>query len=392
MRTPRSFLAVALVAFAGEPRAPGLGGEGEGALDDLQRRAVQHYAELAHRSYARSAELAHDLHAAIEAFLADPTAEGLLAARGKWLSGRTVYGMTEVLRFYGGPIDDPERGVETLVNAWPLDEAYIDAVEGAPGAGIINDPAGYPYLDRAVLTMLNERSGEANISIGWHAIEFLLWGQDTRADGPGARSHEDYVVGMGRNADRRAEYLRICAGLLVEHLELVRDAWAPGADNYRAAFLAVPPRESLRRILAGMAILSGFEMSGERLAVAYETRDQEEEHSCFSDNTHVDFVANQLGIIAVYRGDALGLAGTGVRELARAADPELARALDQELDASLAALRALPVPFDQALQGADDAPGRKAVLAALLALERQSETLATLALVLGFEIAIEPGG
>jgi len=390
MRAPPWFLAAALFALAGEPRALGLGDDR--ALDDLQRQAAQHYAEYAHRSYARSAELARQLQAAIDAFLAEPTAEGLAAARAAWLEGRAVYGMTEVLRFYGGPIDDPERGVETLVNAWPLDEAYIDAVAGAPDAGIVNDPARYPYLDRAVLTMLNERAGEANISIGWHAIEFLLWGQDTRADGPGARSHEDYVAGQGRNAARRGEYLRICAGLLVEHLELVRDAWAPGADNYRAAFLATPPRDSLRRVLAGMAILSGFEMAGERLAVAYETRDQGEEHSCFSDSTHVDFVADQLGILAVYRGDGLGLSGTGVRELARAADPELARELDLQLDASLAALRAMPVPFDQALQGADDAPGRQAVHAALLALERQSETLAALALVLGYEIALEPGG
>jgi putative iron-regulated protein len=393
MRAAQALLLAASLCAAAPRAGAGDGdGDGRGGPDDLRQRVVERYAELAHGSYVRCAELASSLQEAIERFLAAPAPETLQAARAAWLAGRAVYGQTEVLRFYSGPIDDPAQGVETYLNAWPLDEAYIDAVAGNPGAGIINDPQGFPQLDQTLLTILNERSGEANVSIGWHAIEFLLWGQDLSAAGPGARSHEDYVEGKGRNAARRAEYLRLCAGLLVEHLELVRDAWAPGKANYRAAFVAAPPEQGLRKILSGMAVLSGFEMSGERLAVPYETRDQEEEHSCFSDNTHADLIANQLGIAAVYRGAASGQAGPGVRDVARLADPALAEELDRELDASLAALRAVPAPFDQALQGADDAPGRKAVLAALVALERQAETLATLALVLGFEIALQPGG
>ena len=50
-----------------------------------------------------------------------------------------VYSPTEVFRFYGGPIDD-DNGPEGLLNAWPLDEVFIDYVLGNPDAGIINDP------------------------------------------------------------------------------------------------------------------------------------------------------------------------------------------------------------------------------------------------------------
>ena len=125
------------------------------------------------------------MDAAIDAFVAEPTDENLAAAKEAWLAARDEYGPTEAFRFYGGPIDDEETGVEGLVNAWPLDEAYIDYVDGDPEAGIVNNPEDYPEITADVLVEANEQGGEANVSTGWHAIEFLLWGQDLSADGPG---------------------------------------------------------------------------------------------------------------------------------------------------------------------------------------------------------------
>ncbi len=361
---------------------------------------MRDYAQHVHELYAQCGAHARTLLARIEAFLAEPTAASLESARQTWLAARDVYGLSEALRFYGGPIDDPQHGVETLLNAWPIDEAYIDGVAGRPEAGIIQDPAQFPHLDHTLLALLNERGGEANVSIGWHAIEFLLWGQDLDEHGPGTRPHTDYVAGADAHAARRALYLRVCAELLVQHLAQLEAAWAPAADNYRSAFELAPARQSLRKLLAGIAILSGFEMAGERLAVACETRDQEDEHSCFSDNTRADFIANQLGILAIWRGAASAADESavqrgpriGLRALAEAREAALAAALDLQLEQSLAALRAIPAPFDRSVRAPDGDPAREAVLAALLALERQSESLATLALALGFEIALQPGG
>ena len=149
--------------------------------------AVEHYAAGVHAAYAASLASATELDEAIDAFVADPTDDTLAAAKDAWLAARDDYGLTEAFRFYGGPIDNEEDGPEGLINAWPLDEAYIDYVEGDPAAGIINDPDAYPTIDAELVTSLNEQGGEANISTGWHAIEFLLWGQDLSADGPGAR-------------------------------------------------------------------------------------------------------------------------------------------------------------------------------------------------------------
>ena len=182
---------------------------------------------------------------------------------------RDDYGPTEVYRFYDGPIDNEEDGVEVLVNAWPLDEAYIDYVVGSPNAGIINSPADFPSIDADLIVSLNEEGGEENVSTGWHAIEFLLWGQDTSEDGPGVRPLEDYTTNA--NASRRAAYLATVSDLLLGHLRVMVDAWAPsGSGNYRERFLALAPDDALVRIITGVGELSRGELAGERLTVAYE--------------------------------------------------------------------------------------------------------------------------
>ena len=218
--------------------ALGLVACGSGASDDMRAEVVENYADLVHESYQISLDSATTMDEAIDAFVADPNAETLAAAQDAWLTARDDYGPTEAFRFYGGPIDDEENGVEGLLNAWPLDEAYIDYVDGSPDAGVINLPDEYPTIDADLLVSLNEQGGEANISTGWHAIEFLLWGQDLSTDGAGTRPVEDYTTGT--NADRRAAYLTVASDLLLTHLGQMVDAWAPEGDNYRVEFLALP--------------------------------------------------------------------------------------------------------------------------------------------------------
>jgi putative iron-regulated protein len=222
---------------------------------DLAVDVVAHYADGVHAAYAASLESATVLDGAIDAFLDDPTGETLAAARDAWLLARDDYGVTEAFRFYGGPIDD-EDGPEGLLNAWPMDEAYVDYVEGDPQAGIVNDPETYPTIDADLLVSLNEEGGEANISTGWHAIEFLLWGQDLSVDGPGARPASDYTDAP--NADRRSTYLAAVSDLLLEHLGDLVAEWDPDAGaNFYEDFVEDPPEESLSEMFVGIGFLSG---------------------------------------------------------------------------------------------------------------------------------------
>ncbi|MCY1081568.1 imelysin family protein [Archangium lansingense] len=156
---------------------------------------VERYAALVNENYTDAVTKAKELQTAVNVFVADPTEAKLAAARNAWLASRPSYGQSEAFRFYGGPIDNEDTGPEGRINAWPLDEAYIDSVEGAPEAGIINATTEYPTLTEELLISLNERDGETNIATGYHAIEFLLWGQDRSTTGPGNRPASDFEDG-----------------------------------------------------------------------------------------------------------------------------------------------------------------------------------------------------
>jgi putative iron-regulated protein len=363
---------------------------------------AESYADLMYGAYDDAIAGARALEVAIDALLAEPSAATLEAARQAWVASRPAYLETEVSRFYDGPIDDPDTGREGAINAWPLDEAYVDYVRGGDGApmhvGIVNDPAILATIDADGLAMRNQDGSEENVSTGYHAIEFLLWGQDLRTDGAGDRAATDYLVGAAMNVERRRAYLSAAIELLIDDLEHTRDAWAPGVpDNYRASFVAeasASPREVLRRILVGMGSLSGAELSGERMNVAYMTKEQEDEHSCFSDTTTQDQLHDAIGIRNVYlaratRADGSDFEGASLADLVAARDPALDARMREQLDASVAAVAAIPAPFDQAILGSDTQPGRVAIRTAIDALRAQTRTTADIARLFDVQLNLE---
>lgn len=328
--------------------------EGTPTLPANAADAVSNYADIVYASYSDSLAAAQALDASIDDFLAAPSAQGLDAARDAWLASREPYLQTEVYRFYDGPIDNPDDGPEGLINAWPLDENYIDYVVDGEDAGIVNDPE--MTIDKASIMGANEGINEKSISTGYHAIEFLLWGQDLDPDGPGDRPYTDYVTdgtGTASNQERRGQYLAAVSDLLLDHLQMLVDAWDPASDdNYRAEFLALEPAEALGKLMSGMIILSGFETGGERLQAALLAKDQEEEHSCFSDNTHRDMVQDVQGVRNVWTGeytrtDGSEVSGTSLREVIAAGDADVAARISSRIDQSLELAGDLQRPFDQ---------------------------------------------
>jgi putative iron-regulated protein len=357
------------------------------------RAIAETYAELAYRAYTEAYESARHLQVAVSTFLDSPgddADEALTHIRQAWLDSRPSYGRTEAFRFYEGPIDfgrraDGMQGPEPLINAWPVNEAYIDAVRGNPAAGIIND-ASVP-ITRDTLVERNARDDEADVTTGFHAIEFLLWGQDFNADGPGNRPASDFVGG-GAAARRRA-YLKVATDLLVENLKFVVDEWAPGQDNYRARFLAMERRESLAHMLTGIATLAGFEVAAERLATPLDSGSQEDEHSCFSDTTDLDIRANVAAIANVYFGrDAGGYSGAGLDTAVAAANPEINARIVEQLTTSLELVNAMDHPFDKTLATAPGSPQRAKVEALVTSLQTLARLFQVAGRVLGVNIVV----
>lgn len=326
-----------LSAFAVEPSA-----------DDI----LETYADIALAGYEDALTTARALDAATDALIANPSEESLQAARDAWRAARPSYQQTEAFRF-GNPIVDDWEG---RVNAWPLDEGLIDYVDASYGtesdenglytANVIANPTitingeqvDASTLDPAFLSgTLQEAGGiEANVATGYHAIEFLLWGQDLHGTSPGAgeRPFTDYSTEP--NAKRRAAYLDAATDLLVSDLEEMVANWGPdGAARKALSGLGISA------ILTGMGSLSYGEVAGQRMKLGLLLHDPEEEHDCFSDNTHVSHLNDAIGIRNVYEGkyiriDGSVVEGPSLSGLVAARDPALDAELRRLLDDTVA--------------------------------------------------------
>ncbi len=96
---------------------------------------------------------------------------------------------------------------------------------------------------------LQEAGGvEANVATGYHAIEFLLWGQDLNGTGPGAgnRPASDYDLKncTHGHCDRRAQYLSAATDLLVDDLAWMAAQWAPGGAARKTSCSTAPTRRA----------------------------------------------------------------------------------------------------------------------------------------------------
>ena len=328
----------------------------EPSIASLKLSAIENYADLVYASYDDSYTTAQSLKEKIDAFVAAPSAEGLEACKEAWKAARIPYGQTEAFRFYGGPIDD-DNGPEGLINAWPIDESFIDYVDGNENAGLINNDEDYPEITKEVLEELNEQISETSIFTGYHAIEFLLWGQDLNTEGPGARPYTDYLDGEGgtaANQARRGEYLTVVADLLLDHLKYVRDQWSE-EGAYRHSFVhGTDVKETIQKIFTGVGELSKGELAGERMLVAAQSGDQENEHSCFSDNTLVDIKMNFQSIKNVYTGtyvrvSGAEVSGTSFKDIAAKLSKAKADAVASAFEEAETKIDLIPDPFDQAI-------------------------------------------
>ncbi|MCD5971801.1 MULTISPECIES: imelysin family protein [Pseudomonas] len=370
--------------------------------DAAAKAVVANYSNMVYAAFSDAESSAKTLQTAIKDFLATPNDKTLKAARDAWVAARVPYMQTEVFRFGNTIIDDWEG----QVNAWPLDEGLIDYVAkdyqhalGNPGAtaNIIantevqvgEDKVDVKEITPEKLASLNELGGsEANVATGYHAIEFLLWGQDLHGNeaGAGERPASDYIEGAGGTGghnDRRRAYLTAVTDLLVSDLEEMVNNWKPGvADNYRASLEAESGESGLRKMLFGMGSLSLGELAGERMKVALEANSSEDEHDCFSDNTHNSHFYNGKGIRNVYLGeytrtDGTKVSGPSLSSLVAKADPAADATLRADLDATQAKLQVL---VDQANKGqhfdqliaAGNTEGNQIVRDAIAALVKQT--------------------
>lgn len=362
------------------------------------------YADIAAAKYGDSLLAAQKLQTAINALLEAPSEDTLALARDAWRTSRIPYMQTEVYRF-GNPLVDDWEG---RVNAWPLDEGLIDYVDASyGGATDENEFAALNVIANPTFTLsgqdvdateinasllsevLQEADGvEANVATGYHAIEFLLWGQDLNGTNAGAgnRPFTDYVTGddcTGGNCDRRAEYLRTTTQLLVDELSYMNAAWA--ADGAARAAVLADETAGISMMLTGMGSLSYGELAGQRMKLGVLLNDPEEEHDCFSDNTPYSHYYDGLGIQNVYLGsytsiDGTEISGASLFDLVSETDTAIADQLKSEIATSVADLAAIVTAAENGMAydmmlARDNAEGEALILGAVDALVAQTRSI-----------------
>jgi putative iron-regulated protein len=362
------------------------------------------YADIAAATYGDSLTAAERLRTAVAALIATPSADALETARSAWRAARVPYQQSEVFRF-GNPIVDAWEG---KVNAWPLDEGLIDYVD--PAYGSATDENAYAALNvianptftlsgqavdateitpALIADTLQEADQvESNVASGYHAIEFLLWGQDLNGTdhGAGARPWTDYATGdacTNGNCDRRGAYLLAATDLLISDLEYMVAQWA----EHGAARTEVTAEEGkgVAAILTGMGSLSYGELAGERMKLGVMLNDPEEEQDCFSDNTHNSHYYDGLGMRNVYLGeyvriDGSVVSGPSISELVAAVDPEVDQTLRADLTHTMVTLSQIKTAaeagfsYDQML-APGNAAGEALIMSAVDALITQTRSI-----------------
>ena len=330
------------------------------AANDSINSLANSYANLVSHYYNEVSLSTQEMHNAIIKFVQAPDNNSLTNAKNKWIAARSIYGITEAFRFYGGPIDGVnkygEEGPEGLINAWPLNEAYIDYVKGSPNAGIINNLS--LEINNDTIIAANMSEDDADVSTGWHAIEFLLWGQDFSLETAGIREASDYLPTNEINIRRRA-YLVATSALLLEHINWLSMEWLENGEGRKAFLNKNDPGGA---ILTGIATLAGFELSSERIATALDSGDPEDEHSCFSDQTHNDVKANFNGIINVYLGKGLNgeSFSPSISEFVAKNNLKLHENILEIINETNISINNITVPFDKMLSEPKNGPGRQA--------------------------------
>ncbi len=363
------------------------------------------YSDIALAIYEDSLTTARQMQTSINKFLKQPSAETQEAAKQAWLAARVPYQQSEVYRFGNTIVDDWEG----KVNAWPLDEGLIDYVDASYGkdseensfytANVIANPVllvsgkktDASVIDAKLIRSLHEIDDvEANVATGYHAVEFLLWGQDLNGTEPGAgaRPWTDFARGKdctGGNCQRRGEYLQAATSLLIADLEEMVANWKAGGAA-RKALEDGQPTQGLAVMLKGMGSLSYGELAGERMKLGLLLHDPEEEHDCFSDNTHNSHYFNQVGIRNVYLGRYKRISGdvvdgTSLSDLIKAKTPDLDTEMRGKLEAALGTLDVIrqsaengKMSYDQMI-GEGNASGNKMVQNAIDALLDQTKSI-----------------
>lgn len=162
------------------------------ALNQAAKEIALDYVEQIATDFQQARSALEQMQTAVHDFVDAPSAANMAAARRAWLEAHSAYELTTLHRYFAAQVLDDALGLELLrlqyrINHWPIIPGYIDYVEGYPDSGIVHDIN--VALSREALVQQHGIFDVAEVTLGFHVIEFLLWGY---AAEPAGRPASDY--------------------------------------------------------------------------------------------------------------------------------------------------------------------------------------------------------
>ena len=196
----------------------------------------------------------------IDDFLASPNTETMTAARIAWLNAHSSYELTALHRYFARLVLPEGESLALFqmqyrLNHWPILPGYIDYVDGYPDSGIVHDIN--VTMDRPGLQEQHGAFDLAEAALGFHVLEFLLWGEnkemgrlrpasdyDSSSVLSALQQENGFALSQLSN-NRRREYLRIVSQALIDDFHSLQQLWANGVAPFREKLISLQSTEIL---------------------------------------------------------------------------------------------------------------------------------------------------
>ncbi|WP_250656624.1 imelysin family protein [Alkalimarinus coralli] len=259
---------------------------------------TQFFLEQAQKGFSSTCSTAEQLQRSIERFLSTPSQKGLTEAKQAWASAHQHYLATQLFRNINiqHPIldksttDPVQHSIFIRIDQTPLLPGYLDQIEGYPKTGYVFSSL---PIDRQTLNKEHQFADTAYVALGFHAIEFLLWGETNRPFTDFLALSTELKSGMTDNPDtfklRRSKLLALTTNLLVEDLKQLCNEWNIDGGYYATSLRKQLNSEQHSAISAAVEqSIANIQVEIAKIRQAKEEDKEIELHSAFANNNQLD--------------------------------------------------------------------------------------------------------
>ena len=260
--------------------------------DDPLDKTTRYAWELGLQSLINTEQASRNLSAQLDLFLADPSEASMANVRQEWRNSHQQWQQHAV--WIALAKAQPRRFAILnshyfALDARELQPGYLDAVQDYPFSGIVNDIS--IVLTADSLRQQHGLTDSSEVSLGFHALEFLLWGEY------GQRSFNDFLpistINAEQNAaglttgdlpnNRRRTVLRLLTQLLADDVQRLRQDWQNPLSPISQTYLQLPPKMRLEFIQQTAYQLLSVELPDQLLQAT--AHDRATHHNQFAGDT-----------------------------------------------------------------------------------------------------------